>query len=158
MPKIIQFLHPSQEAFPTNADDKIIQWNNYITHRRKFLLSKGEYINQDGVLKVDDLTFWGEWEPQSEILKIINQNSHLPNYPNTPYLDPSVSERTHTTDPYVFGKNFKYFICRQHANRHILKSVEPGSIILFGSSINFKFCLDTLFVVSKIKKSIVTRI
>ena len=77
MPKIIQFLHPSQEALPTNADDKIIQWNNYITHRRKFLLSKGEYINQNGLLKVDDLTFWGEWEPQSEILKIINQKSHL---------------------------------------------------------------------------------
>ena len=149
MPKIIQFLHPSQEALPINVDDKIIQWNNFVTHRRKFLLSSGEYINHNGELKVDDLTFWGEWEPQSEIIKITNPKPYFPNYLNLPYLDPSVPERTHTTDPYVFGQNFKYFICRQHSNRHILKNIEPDSIILFGSSINFKFCLDTLFVVSK---------
>lgn len=152
MPKIIQFLHPNQEALPTNIDDKTIKWNNFQTHRRKFLLSNGEYINQNGELKADDLTFWGEWEPQSEIIKIINQRIHLPNYLNIPYLDPSVPERTHTTDPYVFGKNYKYFICRQHSNRHILKNLEPNSIILFGSCINFKFCLDTLFVVSENRK------
>lgn len=148
MPKIIQFLHPSQEAKPVNDDDKIIQWNNFATHRRKFLLSRGEYINHSGELKVNDLTFWGEWEPQSEIIKIINPKPYFPKYLNLPYLDLREPQRTHTTDPYVFGNSFRYFICRQHSNRHILKNIEPGSIILFGSSINFKFCLDTLFVVS----------
>lgn len=152
MPKIIQFLHPSQEALPTNVDDNIIHWNNFKTHRRKFLLSNGEYLNKNKELIVDDLTFWGEWEPQSELIKTNSLKPNLPKYINKPYLDPSVPVRTHTTDPYVFGKNYKYFICRQHSNRHILKNLEPSSIILFGSSINLKFCLDTLFVISENRK------
>jgi hypothetical protein len=149
MPKIIQFLHPNTEAEPIHPNDKIIPWNNNKTHRRKYLVSTGKYLDNNYQLVKNELAFWGEWEAQSEIIKINKSKSGAPNYFNFPFLDPSVPEKTHTTDPYVFGNNFKYFICRQSKNHHILKNLEPGSIILFGSCINFKFCLDTLFVVSK---------
>lgn len=152
MPKIVQFLHPAQEAIPLNESDKCIPWNNNPTHRRKFLLSEGEYVNEQEKLEMDELTFWGEWEAQSEIISISKSDRHPPNYFNIPFVDPSVPERTHTTDPYVFGRNFKYFICRQRANANILKNLEPNSIIVFGSSINFKFCLDTVFIISNSKK------
>ena len=54
----------------------------------------------------------------------------------------------HNTDPYVFGYAFRYVICLQPSFHKILTNLKENSIILFGSSINGKFCLDTLFVVS----------
>ena len=151
MPKIVQFLHTALEATPLNENEKIIQWNNNETHRRKFLKSNGKYIDQSGYETEAELTFWGEWEPQSEIYKLKNTKRHFPKYLNIPFLDTSESHRTHNTDPYVFGERFKYIICKQHFFHNALVDLEQGSLILFGSSINRKFCLDTLFVVSSRK-------
>lgn len=67
------------------------------------------------------------------------------------------------TDPYVFGENFKYFICKQVKNEKEtqLSKLDSGDIILFGSAkkeLNSKgksmtkensfFQLDTVFVIS----------
>lgn len=149
MPKIIQFLHTAQEATPINDLDNIIPWNNYDTHRRKFILSNGKFVNDKNELEENELVFWGEWEAQSEIEKINNGNPNPPNFLNIPFINPAVPNRTHNTDPYVFGKNFRYIICKQGYFHNVLTNLEPNSIILFGSSINGDFCLDTLFVVSK---------
>lgn len=68
------------------------------------------------------------------------------------------------TDPYVFGSCFKYFSCKQirhrnHAQKEddvvatILARLDPGSIILFGSTkgtgFDARFLLDTVFVVGE---------
>lgn len=45
IPKIIQFLHTAFETGPQSENDAFIPWNNYETHRRKFLKSPGMYIN-----------------------------------------------------------------------------------------------------------------
>ncbi|MBK8611869.1 MAG: hypothetical protein IPL84_18545 [Chitinophagaceae bacterium] len=148
MPKIVQFLHPAEEATPLNKGDRFIPWNNHPTHRRKFLISDGNYVNRQGDLEKKQLAFWGEWEAQSEIIPINKANNNPPNYINIPYVNPSVPNRTHTTDPFVFGHSFRYIICMQRAFHNILTELESNSIILFGSSINQTFCLDTVFVVS----------
>jgi hypothetical protein len=153
MPTIVQFLHPSQEATPLNQGDAGIPWNNNPTHRRKFLISEGKFLNHQEKIVLDRLSFWGEWEPQSDIIPINKSNKNPPNYFNIPYINPSVPQRTHTTDPYVFGEHFKYFVCRQRKNSKILKHLEVKSLILFGSCIGSEFCLDTLFVVSRTKRS-----
>lgn len=147
MPKIIQFLHTGLEATPINSDDSEIPWNNHDKHRRKFILSEGQFVT-DGKLIDSDLTFWGEWEAQSKIDYLNNTKPKYPKYLNKPFLDPSVPERTHNTDPYVFGSHFRFVICMQ---RHfkMLKDLSPNSLILFGSSIDKKFCIDTVFVVSE---------
>ena len=149
MPKIIQFLHTALEATPQSEKDPIIPWNNNETHRRKFLKSPGMYINNQGNETDGELTFWGEWEPQSQIVKLKNSKKYLPKYLNIPFINPSVPNRTHNTDPNVFGKHFKYIICKQRSFHKVLTNLEVNSIILFGSSINKEFCLDTLFVVSR---------
>jgi hypothetical protein len=149
MPKIIQFLHTGKEATPNNRLDNIIPWNNNDTHRRKFILSKGRYINENNEQVESELAFWGEWEPQSEIIRINNGNLTPPRYLNKPFINQNVPMRIHSTDPYVFGNKFKYINCMQTYFRGILLNLEPNSIILFGSAINAEFCLDTLFVVSK---------
>lgn len=151
MPKIIQFLHTAVEATPNEINDKIIPWNNNIDHRRKFILSHGKYIKEESEEESEeesDLTFWGEWEAQSNVARLKNERKHLPTFLNRPFLDPSVSNRTHNTDPYVFGQNFRYIICKQGYSE-ILRNLEPFSLILFGSCINKKFCLDTVFLVSE---------
>ena len=147
MPRIIQFLHTAVEATPNDANNSIIPWNNHKDHRRKFILSEGKYVNRDNE-KSDNLTFWGEWEAQSNIEILKNTRNHLPTLLNRPFLDPGVPSRTHNTDPYVFGQNFRYIVCKQGYSE-ILRNLEPFSLILFGSSINKKFCLDTVFLVSK---------
>lgn len=147
MPRIIQFLHTAVEATPKEVNDIEIPWNNHKDHRRKFILSEGAYASGDSV-KEDSLTFWGEWEAQSKIEKLHNSKKHLPTLLNRPFIDPRVANRTHNTDPYVFGQNFRYIVCKQGYSE-ILRNLEPFSLILFGSSIDKKFCLDTLFLVSK---------
>ena len=151
MPSIIQFLHTAKEAAPSSNDSNIIQWNNSKNHRRKFILSKGRHLINNK-LKKDKLVFWGEWEAQSRVIKLKNKESNLPKYLNQPFLDNSVDNKTHNTDPYVFGDNFKYLICQQKSNE-ILRNLEPYSMILFGSNINNLFCLDTLFIVSDDSKA-----
>jgi len=146
MPRIIQFLHTAVEAEP-NKNESIIHWNNNKDHRRKFILSEGKYV-KDNNEENSDLVFWGEWEAQSKVENLKSTKEHLPKYLNLPYLDPSVSERTHNTDPYVFGQNFRYIVCKQGFSK-ILRNLEPFSLILFGSCINKKFCLDTVFLVSE---------
>lgn len=153
MPKIIQFLHTALEASPLNDSDNFIPWNNNDSHRRKFILSNGKYINENNLAEVSDLVFWGEWEAQSLIEKINNTNQSPPNYLNKPFLNPSTPNRTHNTDPYVFGNNFRYIICKQGFFHNVLTNLEANSIILFGSSINGQFCLDTVFVVSDDKSN-----
>ena len=71
MPRIIQFLHTAVEATPNEINDRIIPWNNHKDHRRKFILSQGRYVKDDNA-ENDDLTFWGEWEAQSNIEKLRN--------------------------------------------------------------------------------------
>lgn len=153
MPKIIQFLHTAQEATLINELDSIIPWNNNDTHRRKFILSNGKLVNDNNEQDEKELVFWGEWEAQSEIERINNGNTNPPNFLNRPFINPAVPNRTHNTDPYVFGNNFRYIICKQGYFHNVLTNLEPNSIILFGSSINGQFCLDTVFVVSKNKSN-----
>lgn len=151
MPKIIQFLHTAVEAKPVNAFDNIIPWNNNTDHRRKFLLSSGKFVNNDEQEEKNELVFWGEWEAQSYITRITRGDDKPPKYLNKPFIDPTVSKRTHNTDPNVFGERFKYIICKQTFFHNVLTNLEEKSIILFGSSIDGQFCLDTVFVVSNIK-------
>lgn len=151
MPHIVQFLHPGKEAEPLKPNDLTIEWNNHLEHRRKFIVSEGRSLDCNNHLIENKLAFWDEWEAQSKI-KVINKgNKGAPRYFNFPFLDISVPKRFHTTDPFVFGERFRYFICRQQACFNLLPNLSPGSIILFGSNINRHFCLDTLFVVSEIK-------
>jgi hypothetical protein len=68
------------------------------------------------------------------------------------------------TDPYVFGSCFKYFNCKQIRHRNNarkedegvatkLAQLDPGSIILFGSTRgtgqDARFLLDTVFVIAE---------
>jgi hypothetical protein len=151
----VQFNHPgNQKPFSIgngyrNIGGNIIrEWNNDMVHYRKFLLNKGEYLDNisDSKPKKTDLYFWGEWEGNSIFSPIVNRNYQiLPNGIHRAFHS-TVIRGGQNTDPYIFGKEFKYCICKQTGN---LCNLDPNSLILFGSTFPSlgKFYIDTVFVV-----------
>ena len=87
--RIVQFHHTGKEAIPVDNSNKM-GWNNNVNHARKFIKSNGTFINTNGELVGDkELTFWGEWEAQSNFKRLNNNKLRYPKFLHTPYLDPS---------------------------------------------------------------------
>jgi len=161
MPDVYQFIHPG----PEHGEDRpgFKGWNRG-DHRRKFLRSRGRYVPRLGAPAIDEeLVFWGEWEPESEVETIVRplpggpQWLHRPYYVRPARYSPAPGVVLQNTDPFVFGDRFQYTFCRQ-LRRHRkegpyfptgLRNTTPGSLILFGSAKKgLGFLLDTAFVVA----------
>lgn len=155
VPDFVQFMHPGNEHGPDERGLK--RWNLGL-HRRKFLRIEGEYLEAPtGQPRSSEVVFWGEWEPESTVEPISDPVPNGPRWLHRPYY-----VRPHTywpdgadnplqnTDPFVFGDRFRYTLCRQWRNASkrpsLLRDLEPGSLILFGSFKAGHFVLDTVFV------------
>jgi hypothetical protein len=148
----VQFMHPGGEHVPDR--DGLKGWNTG-PHRRKFLTAPGRYL-EAGATRSDELVFWGEWEPQSRVIR--TYHDPMPGGPRClfePYYTPPASwhtTRMQNTDPFVFGDQFQYTGCLQHTKRGAtqLRYLDRGSIILFGSCRDKRdFVIDTVFVVDR---------
>ncbi|MHB1535640.1 MAG: hypothetical protein ACYC1D_13735, partial [Acidimicrobiales bacterium] len=111
---VVQFPHPGAEH-PAGLDDEG-RWNTG-DHRRKFLLATGAWHDGDRPAGEGPLTFWGEWEPRSEI--VARRSSPAPagfprflRRPLWTYWDGTGNRQN--TDPLVLG-GFSYTNCRQDA-------------------------------------------
>lgn len=164
--RIVQFIHPGLEHRPSRKILKtgIYPWN-YSGHHRKFMRAHGAYVDNNEVVKEDWVYLWGEWEPTSKVsaIKPANHAGDFPeflhepiffpkNYPpySIPKKDPKLYHRQNT-DPFIFGNHFIYSLCKQD-RYNVLRTLAPGSIVLFGSSRDIKtrdpyFALDTVLVV-----------
>lgn len=170
----IQFLHPGGEHTISKGIDVLYPWN-YKDHRRKFLETTAQYVDQNNNLQSGEILFWGEWEPDSLARTItpapangtdLPRNIHNPLFITDqkgkvlaiPYIINKKGNKVirQNTDPFVFGNNFYYRLCQQGFTNGKIKNLEPGSIILFGSnrggSTNPYFALNTVFVVADYKK------
>ena len=126
----------------------IRKWNNDKSHYRKFILNRGAFLDDivDVKPKNSNLFFWGEWEGNSFFHPINNNNYQiLPNGIHKPFHS-IVNRGGQNTDPYIFGKHFKYCICKQTGT---LCDLDTNSLLLFGSVYPRlgKFYIDTVFVV-----------
>lgn len=144
----VQLNHPGAEkpykpgrGYSQYEGKLIREWNADRSHYRKFIRQEGEYVTALGQQpKKDNLLFWGEWEGNSYFEPLNRWN---PNGIHQPFH--SLYIRNHqNTDPYVYGKNFLYSVCKQRGR---LTKLENGSVVLFGSSFKNGFVLDTVFVV-----------
>jgi hypothetical protein len=109
-------------------------------------------VADDGSLtKCHDLVFWGEWEAPSYVIRRWEPADTLPRFLHRPVWErPAPNGIRQNTDPWVFGNSFIYSNCRQltpNHNRSALQRLTPGSLILFGSTIDAEFVIDTAFVV-----------
>lgn len=160
MPSVVQFIHPGAEPPQKHVkpQGRRVEWHTHQTsvrHWRKFLLGKeATYLPENGtIIQGQDITFWGEWEPDSETHTIYGGHPYSLQAPCGDYKRPKdKGVWPHTTDPFVFGERFYFTHCRQ--NSHLsLRNLEPGSLILFGfqsaQSGKYAFYLDTVMVVAK---------
>lgn len=182
MLRVVVFYHPGRE-YPVNGAPKfretkkeVMPWNSEPYHRRKFLQAKGEFVAPDGQgVSPSLLRFWGEWEPDSEMCRLVGDSPRCLHIPflkkdaqskytsemgaaprcggdNAPKCNGKAKESKglQNTDPFVFADHFFYGACQQNSkkgNPTNMQSLEKGSIILFGSRLKGKFVLDTVFVV-----------
>jgi hypothetical protein len=123
-----------------------MDWNRGL-HARKFLKVTGDYL-LDGHLKTGPLVFWGEWEPQSQIVGTFPDGPpEHPRWLHEPYWDvPRHRRHLQNTDPLVFGDRVLYSNCRQARNRK-LRELASGTLVVFGSKHRREFVVDTVFVV-----------
>lgn len=159
-PTFVQFPHPGREHQPDRKDGKLDgkngkSWNRG-AHKRTFVKNPGRYVDPDTrQLREDELVFWCEWEPEADLVQTIDSPSPVgPNHIFEPYyVMPESYQGLQNTDPFVFGDQFYYTWCKQKTNygrsRTQLACLEIGSLILFGSRLNWKFVLDTVFVVDR---------
>ena len=155
MPDFVQFMHPGNEHGSDRPGFK--RWNVGL-HRRKFLSVEGEYVETPGgEPHSGEVVFWGEWEPESTVEQIPAPEPGGPHWLHRPYyVKPQTywpgdgTDPLQNTDPFVFGDRFRYTLCRQWRSAtnkpSLLRDLEPGSLILFGSFKAGEFVLDTAFV------------
>ncbi len=151
----VQFPHPGDEHKPDRNGK--IGWNQRrYAHKRKFMQFRGEWIDEDGGRHRGDLRAWGEWEPESELIRRLHPPKGSPRHPRylwKPYWVPrSNYEGLHDTDPFIFDNGFLYSNCGQSApNKRGLKRLAAGSVIAFGSCKKidgtWNWVLDTVLVV-----------
>ncbi len=146
----VQFPHPGAEQRPAAGGGR--GWNTLAaSHARKFMQLSGEWTGSDGSTASGDLWAWGEWEPQSHLLRRLG-GSRERGYPQ--YLWHQYYEvpkggcgGLHNTDPFIFGDRFLYSNCKQ-TSRTRLRSLGRGSMIAFGSYKAHRWVLDTVMVVA----------
>ena len=145
---VVQFPHPGAEH--VLGDGSRMTWNTG-RHGRKFLRSPGRSVDPDGRTSEADLAFWGEWEAPSRVVSRWPRAGQLPQELHVPVWErPATPSFRQNTDPWVFGKAFRYSNCRQltyRQNPSALQALTPGSVIFFGSRLHGEFVLDTVFVV-----------
>jgi hypothetical protein len=151
----VQLNHPgSQKPFKLGSGYRQIgnqiirEWSNDNVHFRKFIQNYGHYVNDLKDLKPtqDDLYFWGEWEGNSFFNAFPRADFRiLPNGLHKPFHSTFI-RGSQNTDPYIFGDNFKYCVCKQKGQ---LTSLVLDDLILFGTVMPKlgKFYIDTVFVI-----------
>lgn len=172
-PLLVQFCHPGGECqvkLCDGATSTVVPWVGVIVgrrcassctdkegvcqskkfhHTRRLISHAGTYIDASNKPKQTQLAFWGEWEAETVAVPMSTppRDRDLAHWIHT-VKSPSQTQRvgSFNTDPCVFGKSFKYCCCQQR-KRNSLRHLAPGSLVLFGSTINKQFYLDTVFVV-----------
>lgn len=147
----IQFPHPGGEYRP--GPSGVDEWNPLCCdHARKFMQFDGEWADDAGSRHSGELWAWGEWEAPSELLRELDKpySSEYPRYLWSPYFTelPGGYEGLHNTDPFIFGEEILYTNCKQLAFP-ALRHLDRGSVIAFGSMKNYRWILDTVFVVAE---------
>ena len=149
----IQCSHPGREHVPDGDGGK--SWNKRNrSQRRKFMQFRGEWVEPEGERRTGDLAAWGEWEPESDLIRELQQpdgDAQYPRYLWRPYYILKADYLgLHNTDPFIFGERFLYSNCGQ-GSKPGLKHLGDGSVIAFGSGRIIdgvrRWTLDTVLVV-----------
>jgi hypothetical protein len=154
--QVVQFVHPGFEYHvgDRNTRSGVMPWKpGRSQHNRKFMLTLGSLFDpgtgEDHTSA--PLGFWGEWEGPSVFWRVDSPGPSLPTILHAPFRPTSCpTEPVQNTDPMVFGDAFIYSNCLQGAFRS-LRTLSPGSIVLFGRHGHPSFSLDTCLVIDRVE-------
>lgn len=160
----VQLNHPgSQKPYKLgsgyrNIGNNIIrEWSNDDDHFRKFIQNNGYFLNglPDVIPTQSELYFWGEWEGNSIFMPFPKEKEDLRIFPNglhKPFHSTAIRGKQNT-DPYIYGENFTYCICKQTGK---MCNLTLDDLILFGTTFPSleKFYIDTVFVVKDFNPSL----
>ena len=167
---VVQFTHPGGEPIPTKKErSSVIKEWNYGPHKRKFMKAMGHIaLPSGGISPLQELLFWGEWEPTSYIHSIATQPTAThPMWLHEPFLTFDEKGNVFLPSPISSGKSAStncgstcmqtmlVGIPPQNTDPFVfapsfiyslcrqdrftsLKKLDAGSIILFGSPISAK--------------------
>lgn len=102
---LAQLPHPGLEHTPERGSE-VMGWHHRDgAHRRKFLKSLERWRDATGRKHSGDLTFWGEWEPQSRIIhQWPDTVDGAPRFLHEPFWCVLGDARwLNNTEPFVFG-------------------------------------------------------
>jgi hypothetical protein len=142
-------MHPGGE----HGEDApgIKNWNVDPKHRRKYIATTGRLVDVNDSTREAELSFWGEWEPPSQVTRLHATTPDGPCFVHRPLAPQQLPVvRRQNTDPWVFGDCFRFTLCQQMTRRGPtqLRFLDRGSVMLFGSCLSQnRFVLDTCFVV-----------
>jgi hypothetical protein len=130
-------------------------------HNRKYIVAPGRavYPAAGDQVDLDEMGFWGEWEPPSRYERLHGSEAHHPSTVHSPVLPrEEPKEARQNTDPLVFGNHFVYSNCQQ--GKRVMRTLAPGSIIMFGRGMKvhgeYGFALDTCMVVDGPEKIVLS--
>jgi len=152
--QVIEFTHPGAQmrfklgkGYHKSTNGSIYrEWNKEPQHKRKFICNKGKYLHttESKTPISDDILFWGEWEGHSWFEPLSGGSVIMPNGIHYPFFNPK--EPSQNTDPWVYGNEFIYAVCKQVSSRLLLAK---DSVIIFGTEYKDHFAVDTVFVIDK---------
>jgi hypothetical protein len=151
--RFIQFPHPGSEHAMSPSGFRPWKLGNE-AHARTFLQSDGAY--RASATERDEsgpAAFWGEWEGAARLVRELDRVPNGPRFlcrPDPEGPPPPTSADgapAQNTDPFVWGPAIRFTFCRQKDNQK-LRRLGRGSLILFGSSPERGFELDTVLVVA----------
>lgn len=162
---IVLFPHPRAEHASTRHGS-LYPWNRKgHDHWRKFLVAPVASATRDdkgnwrATKNLSNAALWTEYEPPTRIEAF--SDAWAPGLPEAWHTFVPVEQPpafAQNTDPWIFGRWFRYVICKQERNR-FLQELRPGDVIFFGSwmkrdvegnpAITFNFFMDTVFVVGE---------
>lgn len=141
--KIILLPHPGAERLPSRGSNRVPWPPSEAGHRRKFLRTFGEWALSSGESGKSWLEFWGEYEGPTLCTRL-PQGRGLPQWVHS--IDPNPEAPTRNTDPWVFHPGFVWSLCRHNS---LLANLPTGTVVLFGSTVEGEWLLDTIMVVER---------
>ena len=139
---VVLLPHPKGERRPS-AQGPLCDWPAPSQrHARKFLRVDGTWWDPQGGEGRDWLELWTEYEAPT-LTEPLSPRSRYPSFVHN--IVSRVGPPSLNTDPWIFRPGFVWTICRH--NR--ADKVRAGDIVLFGSSVDGDWVVDTVFVVDK---------
>ncbi|WP_437937585.1 hypothetical protein [Sorangium sp. So ce341] len=150
--------HSAAERLPHKKSSRCDWPLAHEAHARKFIEVNGQWLSGlDSRPSRGNIRIWCEYEAPTTVTPIHPAHSEHPTFLH--HIDVSalhavasarMSRRHLNTDPWIWDDGFVWSVCKHFTPKRNFRAdvanLKSGDVVLFGSSINGNWVLDTVFV------------